>query len=67
MKWSVRQFRTLVMIEGLSYLLLLFVAMPMKYLFAMPLVVRVVGMTHGLLFIGYILMGFHLSRVMTRQ
>lgn len=38
-------------IEGFSYLALLFFAMPMKYLFAMPLAVKIVGMAHGVLFI----------------
>ncbi len=37
-------------IEGYSYLLLLFVAMPLKYLFDMPLGVKIVGMAHGVLF-----------------
>lgn len=38
-------------IEGYSYLVLVFIAMPMKYLLAMPLAVKVVGMVHGVLFI----------------
>ena len=41
-------------IEGVSYLLLLFVAMPMKYYFGMPMAVKIVGMAHGVLFILYI-------------
>jgi integral membrane protein len=39
--------------EGLSFLVLLCVAMPLKYLADMPLAVRVVGWIHGLLFIAY--------------
>jgi integral membrane protein len=42
-------------LEGISYLLLLFVAMPMKYLAGDPRMVRVVGMIHGLLFIAFVL------------
>ena len=38
-------------LEGWSYLILLFVAMPLKYLAGEPGAVRVVGMIHGLLFI----------------
>ena len=38
-------------IEGYSYLLLVFVAMPIKYLFAIPIAVKIVGMVHGILFI----------------
>jgi integral membrane protein len=39
--------------EGVSYLLLLGIAMPLKYLAGYPLAVRVVGWIHGLLFIGF--------------
>lgn len=38
-------------IEGYSYLALVFIAMPMKYLLAMPMAVKIVGMVHGILFI----------------
>ncbi len=37
--------------EGLSYLALLFVAMPLKYMYGMPEVVRLVGSIHGGLFV----------------
>jgi integral membrane protein len=37
--------------EGVSWLLLLFVAMPLKYLAGNPYPVKVVGMGHGVLFI----------------
>jgi len=40
--------------EGTSFLILLFIAMPMKYFMEMPLAVRVVGSIHGLLFLLYI-------------
>tara|TARA_B100001964_G_scaffold224715_1_gene271812 strand:+ start:82 stop:381 length:300 start_codon:yes stop_codon:yes gene_type:complete len=43
--------RLVALIEGIAYLVLLGIAMPLKYLYAMPLAVRVVGITHGLLFI----------------
>lgn len=38
--------------EGVSFLLLLLVAMPLKYLFDLPLAVRIAGGLHGLLFLG---------------
>ena len=40
--------------EGVSFLTLLFIAMPMKYFMGMPEVVRVVGSIHGVLFLLYI-------------
>ncbi|HVR35405.1 MAG TPA: DUF3817 domain-containing protein [Methylomirabilota bacterium] len=38
-------------IEAISFLALLFVAMPLKYLADLPLAVKVVGWVHGVLFI----------------
>ena len=42
--------------EGISFLVLLGVAMPLKYLAANPTPVRIVGMIHGVLFIGYVIL-----------
>ncbi|MEL6184966.1 MAG: DUF3817 domain-containing protein [Myxococcota bacterium] len=42
-------------IEGYSWLLLLFVAMPLKYVFGFPLAVRIVGSAHGALFVAFVL------------
>ena len=41
--------------EGISFLVLLFIAMPLKYVLDMPEPVRIVGMAHGVLFIMYVL------------
>ena len=49
-----RNFRYVAWLEGVSFVLLLFVAMPLKYLAGMPLAVRVVGLAHGVLFIAYV-------------
>lgn len=46
-------FRKVAFAEGVSFLLLLGVAMPLKYLAGQPLAVRVVGSAHGLLFVAY--------------
>ena len=40
--------------EGVSFLTLLCIAMPMKYFMGMPEVVRVVGTIHGVLFLLYV-------------
>lgn len=40
--------------EGISYLLLLFIAMPLKYAYGMPEAVRLVGSLHGGLFVVFI-------------
>ncbi|HPF91323.1 MAG: DUF3817 domain-containing protein [Flavobacteriales bacterium] len=49
----IRRFRTWAIAEGWSFLILLFVAMPLKYLANWPWGVKVVGWAHGVLFIGY--------------
>lgn len=41
--------------EGVSFLVLLLVAMPLKYIWDLPQAVRVVGMAHGVLFMLYVL------------
>jgi integral membrane protein len=41
-------------LEGTSFLLLLGIAMPLKYLMGIPEAVKYIGMAHGLLFIAYI-------------
>lgn len=53
--WSVETFRWVSILEGISFLVLLFIAMPLKYVWEMPEYVRVTGMAHGVLFIAYIL------------
>ena len=42
-------------LEGTSFLLLLGIAMPLKYMMDIPEAVKYVGMAHGALFIAYIL------------
>jgi integral membrane protein len=41
--------------EGVSYLLLLTVAMPLKYIFNLPMAVSVLGSLHGILFVWFCL------------
>ncbi len=48
---EVHQFRVVSLLEGLSYVALMGVAMPLKYAAGMPHAVRAVGMVHGLLFV----------------
>ena len=51
---SLGKLRAVALAEGVSYVLLLGIAMPLKYAFDMPLAVRVVGMLHGILFIALV-------------
>jgi integral membrane protein len=51
----VGRFRIVAFWEGISFLLLLFVAMPLKYGLGLDMAVRIVGMAHGVLFLAYCL------------
>ncbi|PHS06929.1 MAG: hypothetical protein COA88_09755 [Kordia sp.] len=51
----IKLFRGISLLEGLSLLALLFIAMPLKYVWGNPEYVRIIGMAHGLLFVAYIL------------
>jgi integral membrane protein len=46
--------RVVGVVEGISFLLLLGVAMPLKYMAGMPQAVSVVGMAHGILWMLYV-------------
>ena len=54
LKTTIGRLRILGFLEGVSFLILLGVAMPLKYLWHEPLAVRVVGMAHGVLFLAYL-------------
>ena len=59
---SVEHFRRIGFFEAISFLLLLGIAMPLKYIWGYPNMVQVVGMAHGILFILYVLGAFFISR-----
>ena len=52
----IKLFRLTALLEGISYILLLFIAVPIKYLWDDPTYVKLLGMPHGILFLGYILL-----------
>ncbi|MDP5081241.1 MAG: DUF3817 domain-containing protein [Winogradskyella sp.] len=49
-------FRITAFLEGVSYILLLFLATPIKYLYNDPQYVKMLGMPHGILFMAYIIL-----------
>jgi integral membrane protein len=53
MKTPLSRLRVIGNFEGISYLLLLGVAMPLKYLANMPMAVKVAGSIHGFLFVSF--------------
>ena len=53
-KW-IYQLRWLALLEGISYLLLFGLGMPLKYLADIPEPNYVIGMAHGILFVAYLI------------
>jgi integral membrane protein len=62
MRNPVEDLRIVGFVEGMSYLILLFVAMPLKYGAGLPLAVRIVGAIHGGLFVLYVAAALRAAR-----
>ncbi len=55
---TVALFKKVGILEGVSFLLLLGVAMPLKYMMDMPMAVKYTGWAHGVLFVAYMILLF---------
>jgi integral membrane protein len=55
MNKTFNQFRKIAMAEGISFLVLLLIAMPLKYFANLPIAVTIAGSIHGILFVAYII------------
>jgi integral membrane protein len=54
----IKKLRIVGIAEGVSFILLMGIAMPLKYLYDMPLAVKYVGWIHGVLFMIYCFVAF---------
>lgn len=54
MNTTLQRLRLVGLFEAISFLLLLGIAMPLKYIWGQPEAVRVVGMAHGILWLAYV-------------
>ena len=55
---NIKSLRIVGFLEGISFLLLIFIAMPLKYIWDNPILVKYVGMGHGVLFIAFLVVLF---------
>ena len=55
LKTKIKELRISAYIEGWSFLILLFVAMSLKYAMSIFIVTKIIGMVHGILFIWFML------------
>ena len=51
---ELKKFRLINKIEGYSFIILLFIAMPLKYSFGFPIATKIAGMIHGVLFMAFV-------------
>jgi len=54
MQTKIGRLRIIALLEGISLLILVFVAMPLKYIFLYPFVTKYMGLVHGSLFLLFI-------------
>jgi integral membrane protein len=59
---TIKTFKIISTLEAISFLLLLGIAMPLKYIWDLPLMVQTVGMAHGVLFLLYIAGAVYVSQ-----
>lgn len=64
MKKIIKVFRTISTLEAISFLVLLGIAMPLKYIWDQPKMVEIVGMAHGVLFLLYIAGAVYVSQLL---
>ncbi len=50
--------------EGVSFLVLLLIAMPLKYIWDQPLAVKYVGWAHGVLFMAYVGLAYYVKETL---
>jgi integral membrane protein len=66
-KKLLQRFRMMGIAEGISFLVLLFIAMPLKYFMQVPEAVKIVGWIHGALFIAFIYLAFEVMGALKKD
>lgn len=59
---QIKGFKIISTLEAISFLVLLLIAMPLKYIWGLPKSVEIIGMAHGVLFVLYVLGAFWMYR-----
>ena len=63
----VQWFKAIAIAEGISFLVLLLIAMPLKYLADLPEAVKLVGWMHGVLFVAFLALVYAVKRVLDKN
>lgn len=67
MKKTFHWFRIAAVAEGISFLVLLGIAMPLKYLAKIPVAVTIAGGIHGLLFLTFMVLAWEVKNKYTKS
>jgi integral membrane protein len=60
---TIRLLRKIGIAEGASFLILLLIAMPLKYAFGIPEAVKIMGSAHGFFFVAYVGLAYYAKEV----
>ena len=66
-KRSLHWFRIIAIAEGISFIFLLGIAMPLKYLMDIPMAVKIGGYIHGFLFIAFVSLAWNVKDVLNKN
>lgn len=66
-KKLLHRFRMIGIAEGISFLVLLLIAMPLKYFMQIPEAVKYTGWAHGILFIAFIYCAFEVMGALKKN
>ncbi len=64
---TINWFRRIAVAEGVSFLVLLLIAMPLKYFADLPQAVKVVGWLHGVLFVAFLALAYEAKVVLDKN
>ncbi|MGB0886246.1 MAG: DUF3817 domain-containing protein [Chitinophagales bacterium] len=59
-----KTFKIIALLEGISYIIMMLVGMPLKYLGNNDILIKTLGMPHGLLFVAYVILAFLIQNQM---
>ena len=62
----IKFFRWIAIAEGISFLILLGIAMPLKYMYNWPDAVKFFGMVHGVLFVAFVMLAFSVMNLINK-
>jgi integral membrane protein len=59
-----KTFKIIAFLEGTSFIAMMLVGMPLKYIGGNDILIKSLGMPHGILFVGYIILAFLIQNQM---